>query len=1026
MNRTTHFATRTLQRALAVLSVLVLLAGMLPSTIAMSDEAVQYGYVNYEEVRFRRKAESPITWTLLNPGWVVEIRGSKKADGVEYYYVRSNIPNHLDREYYGYISKQYVTVMTDAEVAAWTAAGGNEAVLSGSAVTPPSSGGGSDEPVVMTSYACPNNASTNYYSFDGANLTSLGLLIEGNAYFVSGSVTFNDEAYYIITVDGVNCYARANSMTMLTTGGSDDSGSGDAPVTEPAGAIGTLRIVPEGNTNLRNSTQLVSGNVVEKIPQGTVLPFYRTETVNKKLWYYCYSVTAQDYGYILGSCAEVVSVSVTPTPAAPATPKPGTSSTAIGTLSIRPSGSTHVRSETKTNKNNVVAKVEQGTVLNYYAAPVDNNVRWYYVYVPEKDVFGYVLGSCVTLISGSADATPVPTAGPDIGSMGFVVLTHGGVNLRKETKTNSTLLGQFDKGDIFPYYSYKDVGKVRWYQVATEKGMGYFHGDYCALSDMYGNILGPGGESTAFTHVMTTKDKVYLRKSASATAGTYGQVEKANTVIALSGNKVSGNGYSWYPVQYNGVYAFLRSDCVRPMTQAEVDTYLTTGTLPTPTPSPTPVPKDTKYIITTVDKVWVRKSPTTQAGTAGQVALGTVMKFNKKTTVSGAEWFEVTFGGEVCFIKGSCVKIMTDVEYNDYLASQPTPTPSPTPTAPPDLSKMSNVALTAIEKVIVRADGAPGAKQLALIYKEGTRCTLTGNSKSDANGQLWYKLTVNGTTGWIRGDLIRILTPSEAEMYNKLGDPDAKPEASYTSLQIGSTGDAVTKLQNRLVELGYLTSVNVTSVYDINTQSAVKKYQEDNKLTVDGIAGSTTQHHIFGTVETGYYDQNNGSSTSVKLYKPELIDWYKGGIQSIFYKGAVATLTDVRTGISFKIKRWSGAHHADVEPLTAADTAAMCRIYKVNDAQEISDKNYFQRRPVLITIKGHSYCASIYGIPHNYPKGDTIANNDFYGQFCVHFTNSQLHDGKGKDVPSAKNAWFCHTDAIKEAYETAATKLNIK
>jgi len=838
----------------------------------------------------------------------------------------------------------------------------------------------------------------------------------------------------------VSCYARANSMSMITTGGTgegsgNDGGNGgdNGSVTAPAGAMGTLRIVPDGNTNLRSSAAMLSNNVLAKVPQDTVLPFYRTEQSGSKTWYYCYYANTQEYGYILGSCVEIISTNVTPptsgSTTATATPAPGASGSAIGTLQIRPSGSTNIRKAAKTNTNNVVAKVEQGTVLSYYATSVVNKARWYYVYVPEEDVFGYVLGTCVTILSGNPDTTTAaPTATPNGTSvLGYIVLTYGGVNLREGASMGAQVLGQFDKGDVFPYYSYEDVGKVRWYRVATEEGMGYIHGDFCALSDKNGNQVGSSGTSSEITHVMTTKDKVYLRKKASTTAGTYGQVEKENTIVPVAGDKVDNkSGYDWYYVLYEGNYGYLRSDCVRPLTQAEVDSYLNSGVLPTPTPTPTPVPKATEYIITVDDKVWIRKSPSTQAGTAGQVALGTVLQFNKTTKVSGVEWYEITFDGATRYIKGSCVRVMTDAEYREYLAALPTPTPSPTPTAPPDLSKMSNIALTTIEKVIVRADGDGSAKQLALVYKAGTKCTLTGLSKTDSKKQIWYNLTVNGTTGWIRGDLVRILTKSEAEMYNKHGDPDAKPEASYTTLQIGSTGDAVTKLQQRLADLGYLNVAYVTGVYDLNTQSAIKKYQNDHELTVDGIAGSNTQHHIFGTVETGYYDQNPDSSTSVKLYKPELIDWYTGGIQSIFYKGAVATVTDVRTGISFKVKRWSGGHHADVEPLTAADTAAMCRIYKVKDAQEISDKNYFQRRPLLVTINGHSYCASMYGIPHNYPAGDTISGNDFYGQFCIHFTNSQLHDGKGIDKPSSKNAYFSHTMAIEEAYNTAAEKLNIK
>ena len=1013
MNNNTWFDHPVLRRALSLLAALVMVAGILPAA-AVADEA-QYGYVNFEDVRFRRQANSTAVWAMLDEGWVVEIRDEKRSGGVDYYYVCTNIPKHTDREYYGYISQEYITLMTAEEVADWMDKGGNGGEFS------PSTAPDAENPAVMTSYARPNNASTNYYSFDGSELTSLGLLSADEAYYVSGSSTIADTAYYIINVDGVNCYARADAMSMITT--SDDEQ--DTPATAPEGAIGVIRLTGKETTNFREEAVMLSDNIIRKIPYDTELPYYSTVKSSGKLWYRCYDVKSGEYGYILSTYAEVISTVETEEPEAPAaTPKPDSSQTAIGMVKIRPSGSTNIRKAPETSKKNVAAQAEQGDILPYYATSVVDGSRWYYVYYAPKDVFGYVLGTCVTIVDESVSGPTTAPSATEIPSSGYIVLTAGGVNLRESYSTNSQRLGQHDKGDVFPYYATHQKGDTTWYKVITDKGQGWFHGDFCAVSDKNGNEI--GSESTASEgYVLTTVDKLYLRKSASTTSGTHGQIKNEGTLLKIVGASKKNNGYTWYNVEYNGNIGYLRGDCVRVLTAEEAEAYKATGTLPTPTPSPTPVPKPTEYIITTLDNVWIRKAPSTDAKTAGQVRKGTVLQFNSTTKVGGALWYEIIFDGATRYIKGSCVKVMTDAEYNEYLANLPTPTPTPSPTPPPDPATLSDIALTNMEKVIVRAEGNSKGQRLTTIYNEGTECKLLGKTNK-ADGYTWYYLKVKGTTGWIRGDLLRILTKTEAEMYDKLGDPDAKPEASYSTLQIGSTGDAVTKLQNRLVELGYLKSTQVTGVYDVNTRNAVEAFQKAEKMTVDGIAGSATQHALFGTVEEGYYDKNNGSSTTVKLYKPELIDWYKGGIQSIFYKGAVATVTDVRTGISFKVKRWSGAHHADVEPLTAADTAAMCRIYKVNDAQEISDKNYYHRRPILVTINGHSYCASMYGIPHNYPKGDTISGNDFYGQFCIHFTNSQLHDGKGVDKPSSKNSYFCHADAIAEAYKDAVKKLNIK
>lgn len=56
---------------------------------------------------------------------------------------------------------------------------------------------------------------------------------------------------------------------------------------------------------------------------------------------------------------------------------------------------------------------------------------------------------------------------------------------------------------------------------------------------------------------------------------------------------------------------------------------------------------------------------------------------------------------------------------------------------------------------------------------------------------------------------------------------------------IGSRGDVVTQVQNRLKDWGYYFG-NVDGIYGYMTYSAVKKYQQYNGLTADGVAGNNT------------------------------------------------------------------------------------------------------------------------------------------------------------------------------------------
>lgn len=1014
-NTNTHHAMRI--RVLSLLAALVLALGVLPAALA---EDGQYGYVNYDNVRFRKQANDTVVWDKLNNGWVCKILGTKTAGGVDYYYVTTNLPAYLDREYYGYISQQYITLMSEAEADAWQKQGGNAAVLGSST----SSGTDSDNNVTaLTNYARPNNASTNYYHYEGGVLTSLGLLSAGEAYYVTGTATINSTVYYIITVNGADCYVRGSNMTMLS---SETATPAPASTNAPSGGndpVGTIVITPTGNTNLRKSAAILDNNSIAKLPQGTELPYYYTVQSGGSTWYYCYSAANNAFGYIIATCATVKSTAGTTTTLPTTTSDP---SSILGYVKMNVKGRTNIRSQAKAGTGNRVGYAEEGQVLPYYAVKIVSGASWYYVYSSTEDVFGYVLGTCCFQSDASgnpvtaAPTSPAVTAAPS-GAQGYIKTTDS-VNVRKSTSTSSARIAKLDKGVVAPYSAALSVGGTTWYKIVYNYETGYVMGDFCTPCDAYGNTTDKP-ESVSSGYLMTTRDKVYLRKSASASAGVYGQVPAQGTVLQIVGKTRYANGYYWYNVTYNGNTGYMRGDCISVMSPEQVSAYLEGKPMPTATPTPTPVPKATNYIQTTLDKVWLRKSPSSKAGTIGQAALGAVFKYDSKVKVSGVEWYKLTVGGNECYIRGNCAKVMTDAEYKDYLNNQPTAKPTATPTAVPDLSKLSTTFVTTKEKVVVRAEGNPNARQVGLIYTQGTGGKISG-ATNVVDGVTWYGVTISGVTGWIRGDLVRILTKTEEAEYNKSGDPDAKPEASYTTLQLGSTGEAVRKVQARLAELGYMSSSQINSVFDTNTSNAISRYQEDHDLVVDGIATSLTQHSLFGTKEKS--ETTNGSSTTVTLHKPELIDWYTGGIQNIFYKGCVAVVTDVNTGISFRVKRWSGGAHADVEPLTAADTAAMCKIYKVKTAQEISDKNLYQRHPILVTIGNRSFAASMYGVPHNYPAGDTIADNDFYGQFCIHFVNSKTHGSGVVDVANSKNGWYGHREAILDAYNNAAKKLNIQ
>ena len=76
--------------------------------------------------------------------------------------------------------------------------------------------------------------------------------------------------------------------------------------------------------------------------------------------------------------------------------------------------------------------------------------------------------------------------------------------------------------------------------------------------------------------------------------------------------------------------------------------------------------------------------------------------------------------------------------------------------------------------------------------------------------------------------------------------PTPAPVAAktYVTLRKGDEGPDVVTLQQALAELGYLTGA-ADGNFGTGTQTAVKKFQEDNNLDADGIAGKMTQEALF-------------------------------------------------------------------------------------------------------------------------------------------------------------------------------------
>lgn len=113
----------------------------------------------------------------------------------------------------------------------------------------------------------------------------------------------------------------------------------------------------------------------------------------------------------------------------------------------------------------------------------------------------------------------------------------------------------------------------------------------------------------------------------------------------------------------------------------------------------------------------------------------------------------------------------------------------------------------------------------------GTQVYIHNDGNTDAEAVAFAKFRKTNTS---------VMLP-DTSLYDPLATPPA-----YRRMKTGSQGDDVMWLQMTLKNLGYFTGT-VTGYYASMTVSAVKKFQNANKLSVDGVLGEKTYNKLYET-----------------------------------------------------------------------------------------------------------------------------------------------------------------------------------
>ena len=265
----------------------------------------------------------------------------------------------------------------------------------------------------------------------------------------------------------------------------------------------------------------------------------------------------------------------------------------------------------------------------------------------------------------------------------------------------------------------------------------------------------------------------------------------------------------------------------------------------------------------------------------------------------------------------------------------------------------------------------------SMSVKKGTTCELTGISGK------WAKVKRGSVTAYIQvkyltmKDRIKAYTNSDTKMYKKASSSSSskKIEANTAIYIVGASGD-YWKFETKDGE--------TTAYIKMSKVSWSKVKDEDEPEIPEEIP-----------------EQDEDAEDSDSSWKDQVVkmDWYDGG-SDVMDRGDYATIYHCSTGITIRIKRMGGSNHADIEPATAEDTE---KLRKISGGEFNWDS-----QPCILFSEGKYVACAINTMPHGQ---QTITDNNYDGQCCLHMVNSRTH---GSDSVNSS-----HQKAIDRAYSWA-------
>ena len=415
----------------------------------------------------------------------------------------------------------------------------------------------------------------------------------------------------------------------------------------------------------------------------------------------------------------------------------------------------------------------------------------------------------------------------------------------------------------------------------------------------------------------------------------------------------------------------------------------------------------------TKDKIFFRSRATTESGWILRFKQGDKIEISAES----GDFYKATFNGKTGYVMKKFVSLSsaaqkalstTDTstdktEQNSSETTAPAKTETDIVASKPSAALSGNTGAITKDNIFFRSIPSTESSW-SRRFKKDDVVEIIGQSGD------FYQVTFNGKSGYVMKKFVTLSPDAQKALSatdTNSNTPQIEPPAAETAPAAETTAPSE-NVQSGSAYTATIVKDNIFFRSRPTTDSGwSRRFKQNDVVEILGESGDF--YHVTFNGKTGYVMKKfvtlssaaaamlaAGSDTAASTgTATEKLVWFDTG-KNLFKPGVTFQVKDVKTGNTWNCKCLYSGYHLDAEPLTASDTEKMKAAYG-------GTINYV-RRAVLVNYNGHVYAASIYGEAH----GDqSITNNNFNGQFCIHFTGSTTSGTKVVDSD--------HQAAVNEA-----------